>query len=184
MRMRADAISSNTTISCLQNLVVVMETPALGKIFRRLLSHQTCSTLRYHRPSSLRPAPTYHEQRRSYKGRRDGHDPDDRAQSSWQQRTQILPPDKLEEYEKAPLVTAHLLRGRRERPRRVKMLTRDFIEGLDPHPFPGRIMLNQTFQTVYIIQTTGTSPNKRPFSRQASPSISTPFPTNQNSIVN
>ena len=132
MRMRVDAISSTTTISSLQPVDVVMEAPALGKIFRRLLSHQTCSRLRYHQSSSLRPAPTYHEQRRSYKGRRDGQNPDDKAQSNWQQRTQILPPDKLQEYEKAPLVTAHLLRGRRERPRRVKMLTRDFIEGLHP----------------------------------------------------
>lgn len=139
------AISCTTIISSSQPVVVVMEAPALGRIFRRLLSHQTCSTLRYHQPSSLRPAPTYHEQRRSYKGRRDGHDPDDTAQSNWQQRTQILPPDKLEEYEKAPLVTAHLLRGRRERPRRVKMLTRDFIEGLHPYPLPGRNMLNQIF---------------------------------------
>jgi hypothetical protein len=34
-----------------------------------------------------------------------------------------------EEYNKYPMVTANQLRGRRERPRRVKMLTRDFIEG-------------------------------------------------------
>jgi hypothetical protein len=34
-----------------------------------------------------------------------------------------------EEYNKYPMVTADQLRGRRERPRRVKMLTRDFIEG-------------------------------------------------------
>lgn len=35
-----------------------------------------------------------------------------------------------EEYNKYPMVTADQLRGRRERPRRVKMLTRDFIEGI------------------------------------------------------
>jgi hypothetical protein len=34
-----------------------------------------------------------------------------------------------EEYNKYPMVTADQLRGRRDRPRRVKMLTRDFIEG-------------------------------------------------------
>ena len=145
MRRSTDASWSTSTISSSQPLIAVMETLALGKIFRRLLSHQTCSRLRYHRPSALRPAPTYHEQRRSYKSRRDGHNPDDRAQSNWQQRTQILPPDKLEEYEKAPLVTAHLLRGRRERPRRVKMLTRDFIEGPHPYPLSGQMMLIEVY---------------------------------------
>jgi hypothetical protein len=38
--------------------------------------------------------------------------------------------DMSEEYKKYPMVTADQLRGRRERPRRVKMLTRDFIEGI------------------------------------------------------
>lgn len=40
-----------------------------------------------------------------------------------------------EEYQKYPMVTANQLRGRRERPRRVKMLTRDFIEGYT-NPIP------------------------------------------------
>ena len=53
----------------------------------------------------------------------------ERELSDWQQRTDVLPPDKLQEYKKAPLVTANALRNRRERPRGVKMLTREFIEG-------------------------------------------------------
>ncbi|KAI1003030.1 hypothetical protein K3495_g5174 [Podosphaera aphanis] len=39
-----------------------------------------------------------------------------------------MPADKAGEFEKYPMVTANHLRSRRERPRRVKMLTRDFIE--------------------------------------------------------
>lgn len=49
-------------------------------------------------------------------------------ESSWQQRTDHFPQDKAEEYKKYPSVTADALRGRRERPRRAKMLMSDFIE--------------------------------------------------------
>ena len=54
----------------------------------------------------------------------------DESESHWQQRTDLFPQDMSEEYNRYPMVTADQLRGRRERPRRVKMLTRDFIEGL------------------------------------------------------
>jgi hypothetical protein len=37
--------------------------------------------------------------------------------------------DMSEEYQRYPMVTSEQLKGRKERPRRVKMLTRDFIEG-------------------------------------------------------
>ena len=41
----------------------------------------------------------------------------------------MFPRDKANEFEKYPLVTAEMLSRRKERPRRVKMLMRDFIEG-------------------------------------------------------
>lgn len=47
-------------------------------------------------------------------------------------RTDVLPQDKSGEFAKYPMVTADQLRGRKERPRRVKMLMRDFIEGMRP----------------------------------------------------
>jgi hypothetical protein len=62
--------------------------------------------------------------------RRDGSEASSRSESNWQQRTDVFPLDKSEEFNKYPMVTADQLKGRRERPRRVKMLTRDFIEGL------------------------------------------------------
>ncbi|KAI9806979.1 MAG: hypothetical protein M1833_002637 [Piccolia ochrophora] len=51
-----------------------------------------------------------------------------RRESNWQQRTDVFPEDKADEYKRYPAVTADQLRSRRQRPRRVKMLTRDFIE--------------------------------------------------------
>ena len=104
-----------------------MDSPLMAQVFRRLLSHQTCSRLRFHpalsRRSSNAPG------RRYYRSSSEDVD-DDRGQtSSWQQRTDIFPPDKLREYERYPMVTADALRNRRERPKRVKMLARDFIDG-------------------------------------------------------
>lgn len=56
-------------------------------------------------------------------------------ESDWQQRTDLYPEDMSAEYAQYPMVTAQDLRQRRERPRRVKMLMRDFIEDslYNPH---------------------------------------------------
>lgn len=56
-------------------------------------------------------------------------------EDNWQQRTDMFVLDMTEEYKAFPTVTANDLRSRRERPRKVKMLMRDFIEGL-PLPLP------------------------------------------------
>lgn len=41
------------------------------------------------------------------------------------------PKDISEEFKTYPLVTAKDLRNRRERPRQVKMMTREFIDGMN-----------------------------------------------------
>ena len=53
----------------------------------------------------------------------------DKNESDWQQRSNAFPADKSDEYMKFPMVTAKDLRGRKARPRKVRMLMRDFIEG-------------------------------------------------------
>lgn len=107
-----------------------MDSPLASTIFRRLLSHQTCSRVRFYPPISgqaLLNAPG----RRHYRSsKEDDGDDDSRQTSDWQMRTDIFPLDKLRDYERYPMVTSDMLRSRRERPKRVKMLARDFVEGI------------------------------------------------------
>lgn len=50
-------------------------------------------------------------------------------ESRWQQRTTMFPADRTAEFKQYPYITMEELKQRKERPRRVKMLMRDFIDG-------------------------------------------------------
>jgi hypothetical protein len=65
--------------------------------------------------------------RRSYavRGKQDDQD----GGSGWQQRIDAFPKDMSKQLREYPKVTSFDLRNRLHRPRRVKMLARDFIEG-------------------------------------------------------
>ncbi|EFX00783.1 cog1565 domain containing protein [Grosmannia clavigera kw1407] len=114
-----------------------MDSPVVSRLFRQLFRHLDCRPRRNFAflASSLQLArrhQLHHQQHRPYASapRRDRSN-----ESDWQQRTDLFPADMSVEYAEYPMVTAQDLRLRRERPRRVKMLMRDFIEDslYNPH---------------------------------------------------
>ncbi len=116
-----------------------MDSPAATQLFRRLFRHPACPSRRNlaHLAASLQYARTT-AQRRRYSTRGWKADNSLSNESDWQQRSDMFPADMSEEYNKYPMVTAKELRTRKERPRRVKMLMRDFIEGACSNPtLPG-----------------------------------------------
>ena len=108
-----------------------MDSPIVTQLFRQLFRHRACPSRR----NLLKLATTIQDarqstQRRGMATRRDrGATTPARNESHWQQRTDIFPADMTDEFKKYPMVTAKELRSYKERPRRVKMLMRDFIEG-------------------------------------------------------
>lgn len=112
-------------------LTLSMDSPAVSRALRRLFSHETCSRQRFSALPRVAPVsglkPWVRTESTSSKPkRREGSTPD----SDWHVRDDMLTPDKSKEFERYPWLTADELRGRRQRPRRVKMLMRDFIEGM------------------------------------------------------
>lgn len=135
-----------------------MDSPAVVRLFRRLASHQFCennvhthaharaiipsaSASQWQRPHSI-------SQRRNQSTRPQTRTSQPKVkttvESSWQQRTDHFPVDKAEEFKRFPSITADALRGRKERPRRVKMLMRDFIEDSLYNPHYGYFSKNVT----------------------------------------
>ncbi|KAI1123169.1 S-adenosyl-L-methionine-dependent methyltransferase [Nemania abortiva] len=138
-----------------------MDSPIVTQLFRQLFRHPACQSRRnlattttttttnslaahlHHgrraRHSQQRQHQQLSSQQRRTMATRDtvrGQKPGQKNnEANWQQRTEMFSLDMSEEYKKYPTVTAHDLRARRERPKRVKMLMRDFIEDslYNPH---------------------------------------------------
>ena len=110
----------------------------LNHLFRRLFRHRACQ--RPQGPTALSPIirTTFtashpgqgQGQWRSFLSRRKQLGNDGKENKNTWYRRGDYPRDLTEELEAYPLVTAKELRSHRERPRRVKMMTREFIEGI------------------------------------------------------
>lgn len=106
-----------------------MDSPIVAHLFRQLFRHRPrgCQGLRNGLAS---------RQRQSTRGlvTRSSIDRGMKSnESRWQQRTHILPEDRSEEFAQYPYISLPELRTRAERPRKVKMLLRDFIDGTCAH---------------------------------------------------
>ena len=141
------------------NVTAGMNSPIVTQVFRQLFSHQTCSRLLY--TTSILPSISAHRRFYQKKSAEETYDDGESKESHWQQRTEFLPPDKVNEYKRYPMVNVNALRTRKERPRRVKMLMRDFIEGIIASRGDGEHgMVLKYVQIVFTTPTTATSRNR------------------------
>ncbi|KPI45152.1 NADH dehydrogenase-like protein [Cyphellophora attinorum] len=100
-----------------------MESPLATRIFRELFSRPARHCL--HQQARL--AALQGPGRRHASALRHKED-DGSGRSNWQQRLDHFPPDITKELKQFPRVTAAQLRNRSQRPTRVKMYTREFID--------------------------------------------------------
>lgn len=99
-----------------------MDSPVINQLFKQLFAHRPCRACSRHATAfgSYGATQTRSASRRVEKST---------LESSWQQRTDHFPQDKADEFKRYPMVTSDSMRHRKERPRRAKMLMRDFVEG-------------------------------------------------------
>jgi hypothetical protein len=104
-----------------------MDSPVVSQIFRQLFTSPARCCLRHYTPVSLSTHTTSFSQRRTYALRRPEKEPG--GSSRWQQRIDAFPKNMSKQLKEYPRVIATDLKHRTQRPRRVRMLTRDFIDG-------------------------------------------------------
>lgn len=113
---------------------VPMDSPLLNQLFRQLFNHRACQCTRptsVRRLNGTRHGLQQYQQSRSFLSRRETSSKKNATNDGtmWTKRDDY-PRDLDQQLRTFPLVTAKDLRNRRERPRQVKMLTREFIEGM------------------------------------------------------
>ncbi|GAD94209.1 COG1565 domain protein [Paecilomyces variotii No. 5] len=111
-----------------------MDSQVLNQLFRQLFRHPACQSLRPQSSSALRRSDCVrlacrdHRQCRTFLTRRGQTKRRGTDDSMMWHKRDDYPKDITEELKTYPLVTAKDLRHQRERPRQVKMLTREFID--------------------------------------------------------
>lgn len=106
-----------------------MDSPIMSQLFRQLFRHRPRGC-QGRIPQLQRLSHGCRQQSRSYAGRASIDRGMKSNESRWQQRTHILPEDRQKEFAEYPHMTLEDLKQRTERPRKVKMLLRDFIDGM------------------------------------------------------
>lgn len=114
--------------------LVPMDSPAMNQLFRQLFNHRACQCTRpatVRRLNGTRHGLQQYQQSRPFLSRRETSSKKNPTNdgSMWTKRDDY-PRDLDQQLRTFPLVTAKDLRNRRERPRQVKMLTREFIDGM------------------------------------------------------
>ncbi|KAF2799119.1 DUF185-domain-containing protein [Melanomma pulvis-pyrius CBS 109.77] len=103
-----------------------MDSPLVTQLFRQLFTHRAPQCLARGARPAVSIAPHARIHRRGMSSRRDAGETT--RESRWTPRRNAFPHERAEEFDRYPMVTANMLKNRRERPKRVKMLLREFIE--------------------------------------------------------
>ena len=104
-----------------------MDTPFATQVFRRLFSRPARNCIRAKQPQGRALGLT--RPQRHYASRASQKEDDGSGNSNWQQRIHAFPRDVSKQLREYPRVSSNELKSRTQRPKRVKMYTRDFIEG-------------------------------------------------------
>lgn len=119
-----------------------MDYSAAAQIFRQLFSSPARGCLRQHARNQQATRRAFQNPRRHYALRQT--DSDGKGGSTWQQRLDHFPDDMSKQLREYPRVTARELKHRQQRPKRVKMYTREFIDDSLYNPHYGYFPKNAT----------------------------------------
>lgn len=108
-----------------------MDSPVVTQLFRQLFRQPHPACLARRNLTNLATALHRGRQLRTVRALSSGRGAVSKSEQerAWNKRTDVLTKDKSDEASRFPMVTARELRNYKERPRMVKMLMRDFIEG-------------------------------------------------------